>query len=139
MVFPAKRQNTMHRQKSKRTLKSLRLGAVHFLFNIVLALSAIGITTAGLIIGSKPLMWTGTAAIILFLFSGIVFFLSSQSWHCPLCMGKLWAKSGCRKHRNARRAFGTSYRLRIALRVIACESYRCPYCGEPFSTRKTRK
>ncbi len=129
----------MHRQHSNRTLKSLRYGAVHFLLNLCLVFISAALLIAGFAIHQDILLWSGAGIGVLTIISVITFFILSLSWHCPLCMGKIWVRSGCRRHRNAKSAWGISYRLHIALAVLFSKSYRCPYCGEPFSTSKTRR
>lgn len=129
----------MHRQHSSHTLRSLHLGAIHFVLNALLIVAAISLLTAGIIIGDNNWLWIGTSVLAVWIISAFVFFLCSLSWHCPLCMGKVWVRTGCRRHRNLRPALGISYRLGIALCVLFKSRYRCPYCGEPFSTRKAHK
>lgn len=129
----------MHRQQSTRTLKSLKLGAVHYLFNVCLTLVTTVMFVAWFILNDQMLLrWSG-AAFVFLLLSGLVFFLKNMSWQCPLCMGKLWVRSGCRRHRNAKPLLGISYRTGVAISILFSKSYRCLYCGEAFSTRKARR
>ena len=109
------------------------------MLNACLALTSIGFLVAGIILDQKNLLCFGSVSAALAIVSAFVFFILSLSWHCPLCLGKLWVRTGCRRHRKAKRALGISYRLRIALAVLFSKSYRCPYCGEPFSCRKAHK
>lgn len=129
----------MHRQQSTHTLRSLRHAAVHFIVNVLTALAAAGLLAAGAMTGDKGLLWSGVAAAAFFAVSTVVFFLATQSWRCPLCLGKLWVRTGCSRHRKVKPALGASYRLGIALSVVFRTYYRCPYCGEPFSSRKAHR
>lgn len=129
----------MHRQQSIESLRSLKLGACHFMFNILMAIVGLACVIAGLIVQENEWLWTGAAITAIWLLSIALFFIMSYSWTCPLCMGRLWVRTGCRRHRKAHQALGVSYRLGIATAVVFRRAYRCPYCGEPFSTTKTRK
>ena len=129
----------MHRQQSTQSLRSLKLGACHFLLNIILALVGSGFLAAGLIVTIKDWIWTGSALMAIWVLSVFLFFILNYTWTCPLCMGRLLVKTGCRRHRKAVQALGVSYRLGIASSVILGKAYRCPYCGEPFSSTKARK
>ncbi len=129
----------MHPQQSTKSLRSLRISALHFLLNVVLAFVACGYVVAGLILDTKEWVWTGSIVFAAWVVSALLFFMMSYSWKCPLCMGRLWVKTGCRRHRNAVRSLGISYRLGVALSALVGKQYRCPYCGEPFSTTKTRR
>lgn len=120
-------------------LRSLRYAACHFLFNILLFCAGIGLLAAGLITSVVDWQWIGASILLAWALSCAVFFLYSLTWHCPLCMGKLWVNTGCRRHRNASSTLGISYRLHIALSVLFKKQYRCTYCGEPFSTRKAHR
>jgi len=129
----------MHRQQSTESLRTLKLGACHFLLNIILALVGCGFLAAGLIVQVNQWIWTGSALMAFWMLSLLLFFILSYSWTCPLCMGRLWVKTGCRRHRKAVQALGVSYRLGVATSVLTGKHYRCPYCGEPFSSTKARK
>ena len=129
----------MHRQHSKRTVKSLHLGALHFLINSCLVAISTGCVISGFVLNNDDLLMFAAASGITTIVSIVVFFIAHIGWQCPLCMGKIWAGSRCRRHRNAKKALGISYRLHIAKAVLFSKSYRCPYCGEPFSTRRTRR
>lgn len=129
----------MHLQQSSHTLNNLRLGACHFLLNLALFSIAIGLITFGFMTDEKTWIWYGTTTILLWVISCIVFFLLSLTWYCPLCMGKIWVKTGARRHRKAQATMGLSYRTHVALCVVFKKQYRCTYCGESFSTRKARR
>lgn len=129
----------MHRQQSVQSLRSLRLGAYHFLLNILLAIAGCGLIAAGLIAGVNEWIWSGSAIMAIWAVSVFAFFILSYSWKCPLCLGRLWVKTGCRRHRKAVQSLGISYRLGVATSALKGKAYRCPYCGEPFSTTKARR
>ena len=98
----------MHRQQSPQSLRSLRLGACHFLLNIILAMAGLVFVGAGLIIHNKDWIWTGAAIMTVWVVSIFLFFILSYSWKCPLCMGRLWVNTGCRRHQKAVQPLGVS-------------------------------
>lgn len=55
--------------------------------------------------------------------------LTAAMNRCPLCQNPPLAAKACRKHRHAIMIFG-SYRMTVALSVLARNHFRCPYCGE---------
>ncbi|BDS06250.1 hypothetical protein NT6N_12900 [Oceaniferula spumae] len=127
----------MHRQSSTHSLRALKSASYHFLFNILLAISGIVIIGCGLVIQEKLWVTIGASCLLFTGLSIAVFFLRCYSWRCPLCIGRVWVKSGCRRHRKAVKAMGISYRLGVATAVIRHKPYRCPYCGEPFSSTQS--
>jgi len=129
----------MHRQKSPESLRALRLGAFHFFLNGLLMLAGLGYTLAGVIIQQKDWIFGGLSILALWTVSVLFFFIINSTWKCPLCLGKLWVNTGCRRHRKAVQSLGISYRLGVAISIAIGKSYRCPYCGEPFSTTKSRR
>lgn len=129
----------MHRQKSKRSLRQLKLIAMCYFVTLAAAACAICFVAAGLLQDNRQILWIGAGAFALFLLFVIIFFFQSLCWQCPLCMGRLWLKSGARRHRNTKKAFGISYRLELAISIIFKSKYRCLYCGESFSTQQTRE
>ena len=129
----------MHRQQSTHSLRSLKLGACQFVFNILLVITGGVFTAVGLIGHVDKWLWTGAIIMALWVVSVFLFFVLSYSWKCPLCLGKIWVNTGCRRHQKAKQALGVSYRLAVASSVLRRKPYRCPYCGESFSTTKTRK
>lgn len=129
----------MHRQQSTHTLHTLRFAAFHFLFNVLLFLTTLTCFTTGLIIDEKNYLWISVALLAFWILSVGLFFVLNLGWCCPLCLGRIWMKTGARRHRKVKPALGISYRLGIATSVMFKPSYRCPYCGEPFSSRKAHR
>ena len=129
----------MHRQSSTRALKLLRFGALHFLFNFLLLPTAVVLMMIWLVLGNREWLLIGSITVAVLILSVIMFFLIHRMWQCPLCMGRIWIRQGCRRHQKAVTAFGMSCRLGVALSVVKKQSYRCPYCGDPFSSHKTAR
>lgn len=131
--------SAMHRHHSVHTLKSLHRAAYHFLANIVLALAGVGMLGYGVYLHDHFWAVLGACTLGLWLLSTGLFFIQRSSLRCPLCLVPVWAGKKCQKHRKAKPALGISYRLGVAVAVIFRGHYRCPYCGEPFSSREVRK
>ena len=129
----------MHKQRSLKALRALNIGAYHFVFNILLAIGAIGYFLYSAVLYDERGIMIGGGLAVLWLLSALIFFLKGASLRCSLCMNPVWAGRKCQKHSKAKPALGVSYRLGIALSVIFKGCYRCPYCGESFSARKSRK
>ena len=129
----------MHQQSSKKKLSQLRFRAFLFFTNTWLFSASVILTTYGVFTSSKAYIEVGCAQLILTICLGLLYFIISSSWKCPLCSGAVWTKSKCSKNPKAKKALGLSYRLNIASRVIFKLPYRCPYCGEKFSSRQTRR
>lgn len=129
----------MHHQRSPRVVRNLNLGAYHFMFNILLAIGSVGyFIYSAVMYDQRGMMMSGGGAAV-WLFSAMIFFLKRASMKCSLCMSPVWGARKCQKHSKVKPALGISYRLGIATSIIFKGYYRCPYCGEPFSARKSRK
>lgn len=109
------------------------------MFNVLLGLSVPGVLGYGFY--ADRLIWTrvGAAMIVVWILSLLVFFIKRTSVRCPLCMVPLWANQKCQRNSKVKPVLGVSYRLGVANSVIFRGHYRCPYCGEPFSARESRK
>ena len=66
------------------------------------------------------------ATVIVLLLQTIV----SAHTSCPLCMTPMLGNKSCNKHSKAKRTLG-SYKFTVAIAVLFCHSFRCPYCNEP--------
>ena len=128
-----------HPQRSPKALFLLRFGAFHFVVNLVLALLSAGFLLFSFIVQSDIFFVLGITLVFLWIISFLVFLLLNHSWSCPICLGRLWLRTGCRRHHKATHYLGVSYRLGIAASAIMSKQYRCPYCGESFSTTKVLK
>lgn len=124
----------VHRQFAHSTLWSLRFGALHFIANIFIAIFGMAWLCTGLLFQAEGKMSTGFTAIVVWLISILLFKAFSASCSCPICLSRIWTNTGCRKHRKAKRFLGMSYRLGMALKILTLQPYRCPYCGEHFSS-----
>ena len=129
----------MHRHRSDRALRAVITSAWHYLFNVTLVSAGLVSIVVGIVLEDKPVVSAGAIAIGVGFLSIILFFIKYSSMRCPLCMGPMWGKQKCRKSKNAKRAFGVSYRLYMASSIVFKGHYRCMYCGEPFNARESRE
>ena len=128
----------MHQQRSKSTLNGLQLRAYLFLISITFITTSLLLLVVYLIILSELLIVYTTILFTIGISSAALSVILSFSWKCPLCIGAVWKKMACRRNKNAIKALGISYRLGVALAVVFRRPYRCPYCGEKFSSVKVR-
>ena len=128
----------MHRQSSKSTLFKLRVRALLFLNNVALAIVTIASLVFWLLQSSELTLKICLVTSCLLIAHLLLFLILSHSWKCPLCMTAIWQKKRCGRNKNAHKAFGISYRLGVAIAVVLGRPYRCPYCGETFSSTKIR-
>lgn len=129
----------MHQQRSKSTLRDLRFRAILFLTNLSALVTAVALLATSLFLDRDDLLKVGFAFFILYLLSFLLFTVLSFNWKCPLCVGAVWKNTTCRRNKNAVKFLGISYRLGVAVSALTGQPYRCPYCGEKFSTTKTRR
>jgi len=127
----------MHHQRSTYSLRLLRRGAYHFLFNLVLGIAALSAVAYSTFYNNESWLYTSLGLLGFWILSLIVFYVKGSALRCSLCMAPLWSSRKCQKHKNAKKALG-SYRLPVATSVLFKGHYRCPYCGEPFSAKKIK-
>lgn len=126
----------MHRFPSAAAIRRIRLSALLLVLKCLLVPVAAVLLVDGIVMHRIPLVHLGlglaTTAVILQLLQVL---LAARTF-CPLCRTPVLAKKYCRKHRSAKKLFG-SYRLRVGTAVLLTGKFRCPYCGEP-STLEVR-
>jgi len=128
----------MHHQRSAYSLRQLRRGAYHFLLNVVLGITGICAVGYSVYHNNEAWLYMSLGLLAFWLFSLLTFFIKGSNLRCSLCMSPLWLSRKCQRPKNVKPAFGISYRLGLALGVVFKGRYRCPYCGEPFSSKKAR-
>jgi hypothetical protein len=124
----------MHRQFSQSTIWSLRLGSLHFIANIFAIILGMALLFMGTIASSDIYTLTGFVSLAAGILSILLFKICSSAVTCPICVSRIWANTGCRKHKKSKKSLGLSYRLNIALKILTRQPYRCPYCAERFSS-----
>lgn len=126
----------MHRPRTPRVARALKLGALLYLVFLLSAITTLGLFAYGMFHDDRQLLIVGLAIFgATFLLFGMYRGFASSA-HCPLCRGPVLSGSGAQRNRNAKRTFG-SYRLRVARNIIFTNSFKCPYCNE--STKCTPK
>lgn len=125
----------MHYQRSVKAQRALKIGACHFLFNILLAITALGGVVYGAYTIDQQTVYIGVALSVAWILSVVLFFAKGGGLKCSLCMNPVWGGKKCQKHSKVKPALGLSYRLGTACSIAFKGKYRCPYCGEPFSVQ----
>ena len=69
--------------------------------------------------------------------TGFIAFFKRRAAHCPLCKGTPLINSGARAHSRATRIPPFNRGVSATLSVIACQNFRCMYCGSDFDLLKT--
>ena len=121
--------SVMHRPRSQRSARAMRLGAGMLLFAVPVALLTVLVLGIAVYfrepqIAMVGLGLAGFTAVLL-----IAYRIFSASAHCPLCRAPVIGGSGAQRNRHSRRLFG-SYRLRVASGIIVRNRFVCPYCNE---------
>lgn len=129
----------MHLQRSAKEVRTLTASACHFLFNVSLGSAVVVLLSYGFYRDDHTSMIWAASLLGLWFLSTAVFFARRLVLRCALCSVPLWSGQKCQKHKKAKPALGVSYRLGVASGVVFKGRYRCPYCGEPFSARKSRR
>jgi len=125
----------MHKFRSKRSVRRLKMGGLAFILFILCILSLPYFLwkavdereTASLI----PLF----AAIGITVFMGIYFRVIAANVRCPLCHGTLLVPRKTGSNRKVTRTFG-SYRMTVILTSLFQNRLRCTYCGEPVACKE---
>ena len=63
--------------------------------------------------------------------------ITSSRTGCPLCMTPILGNKSCNKHARAKRMLG-SHKLAVAIAILFCQSFRCPYCNEHATLQSHR-
>ena len=128
----------MHHLRHRGMARALKLGSLSYGIAFTAALSFLGTLAYTLLQKDER------AVPLLAIFAGvaIVFGISSMFFgsraRCQLCQTTLVLPHKCTKHQNARKLLG-SYRLRMTASIIFSDRFKCPYCGENFSTTVSEK
>jgi uncharacterized CHY-type Zn-finger protein len=124
----------MHRQFSQSTIWSLRLGSLHFIANICAISLGMALLIMGVATRSDIYTLSGFITLAVGVLSILLFKICSSAMTCPVCVSRIWANTGCRKHKKSKKALKISYRLNVAFKILTLQPYRCPYCAERFSS-----
>lgn len=76
------------------------------------------------------------AGLVMFGLCRLIAFGLSRSLSCQLCHGPVLHEKRCRKHSEAQKIPGFSYRASTVLIALTTGGFRCMYCGTPYRLRK---
>jgi hypothetical protein len=108
------------------------LGALLLAVSTMATAAFLVVTVVMLMQGDRAL---GYAAIGLFSFATVTrvwALFNNHNLHCPLCHGTVLREGRCRKHAEAARIPGLTYRATVVLSALFTGHFRCMYCGTPF-------
>lgn len=115
---------------------SIIYGSCLLLLAFVCFMGFVWFTGTLLISGDRS---SGIVALSLFAgfgLSRLLAFLNNRQLSCTLCHGTILHEKRCRKHADATRIPGLSYRAATATSVVCTGSFRCMYCGTPYRLKK---
>ena len=124
----------MHYVKSSARANAFRRASIILIFAALSIVIAVGAIVNTLIQKTEESLWLLGISIISALAFSILALIVSGTCRCQLCQASTMRSLKCTHHKNAQKLAG-SYRLRIAVSVLAKGSYRCSYCGEAFSLK----
>ena len=88
-----------------------------------------------LLTGDRTHGFFALGSLAVFLLARVGAFLNNRYLMCTLCHGPLLHEKSCRKHAEATRIPGLSYRASTVVRVLCTGGYRCMYCGSSYRLR----
>jgi len=119
----------MHRLRSITTVYRFRLLALMLCGKYVpFAIASVFLIHA-LIDSDQSLATSGAALMGLTVLMTVWQWLLAERTGCPLCLAPVLARKKCATHRHAKTLLG-SHRLPVALDILFCSRFRCPYCHE---------
>ena len=128
----------MHRFHSKRSLWRLRTNCLLILLFPWLFIGLFSSLGWGLVHDDRSLILGSLGFIGAIALVAILISILALAIRCPLCHAQFLRRSGCTVSAKARRTLG-SFRLHVAHNALFKGHYRCPYCGEPCDSTKTRR
>ena len=90
------------------------------------------------------LIWSGERAhgfwaiglFAFFLVARLMATVISHQLHCPLCHGTVMHERSCRKHAEAVKLPGLTYRATMVVQALFTFHFSCMYCGTPYRLKK---
>jgi hypothetical protein len=123
-----------------RSLPSSRPFQVAVFFSALHFLGLIATVTALVLIFREPSQLAMKVMLCGLMFSIILWviaFFKRRAAYCPLCKGTPLFNSGALPHSKAWRLFPLNHGVTATLSIIACQRFRCMYCGSDFDLLKT--
>ncbi len=107
--------------------------ALHFL-GLVTAITALVLFFRN---PSQLAMKVMLCGLMLSIIMWVIAFFKRRAAYCPLCKGTPLINSGALPHSRAWRLFPLNHGVTATLSIIACQRFRCMYCGSDFDLLKT--
>ena len=111
-------------------------GASLLFFAFACFIGFVGFTALLLLTGERFHGIVALALLAGFVLCRLLAFLNNRNLQCTLCLGTLLHEKRCRKHAEASRIPGLSYRAATVIRILFTGGFKCMYCGTPFRLRK---
>lgn len=127
------------RSPRARSLPSARPFRVAVAYSMLFFLGVIASVTAAVYVVSQPTPFAVRILVGAMIFSALSWLISyfkRRSTRCPLCRGTPLLNSGARTHQRAWRLFPLNHGTTATLSILACQKFRCMYCGSDFDLLK---
>jgi hypothetical protein len=129
---PARQRRSRYHPRSSAVILGSLLLCLAFVCFLAFAWSAAGL----LLTGDRSRGWLSLAFLAGFGLARLLAFLNNRHLACTLCHGTLLHEKRCRKHPDATRIPGLSYRAATVLKTLCTGTFSCMYCGTPFRLKK---
>ena len=112
-----------------RAPKQLILVALVHVIRGLNAATILGFLVATFLLKEPQLLIGAVIATACLILVGGIHLAEAPKMRCPVCTTAIFAPTGCRKHKTARRILG-SYRLHSAAEILTSRLFHCHHCGE---------
>lgn len=139
-ISPAKNEPVVP-QKVRRTRMysspvRLVLGSLLLMVAFVAFLGFVWCAGKLLLNGDRTDGYLALGLLALFGSCRLLAFLNNEKLQCSLCHGTVLHEKRCRKHADAVRIPGLSYRAATVASVLCTAGFRCMYCGTTYRLKK---
>lgn len=127
----------VQRARSLPTAKPFRIAVF---FSALFFLGLIASITAGYCVIRDPNQFSVRVLVAAMGFSVVAWlisFIKRRSTFCPLCKGTPLLNSGARAHQKAWRLYPLNHGTTATLSILACQKFRCMYCGSDYDLLKS--
>lgn len=136
---PARRSHRSRRARPYHRPVSFLYGAFLLAIAFVSFTGFLYSTTRLIMEGDRILGFWSLGLLTVFGLTRLLAFLHNRHLCCPLCHGPVLHEKRCRKHVEAHRAPGLSYRATAALQALQAlitGTFRCMYCATDYRLKK---
>lgn len=123
------------RVQRARSLPTARPFRMAVFFTALFFLGLIASITAAVCVVREPSQFSVRVLVGAMGFSVVMWlisFIKRRSTFCPLCKGTPLLNSGARAHQKAWRIFPLNHGMTATLSILACQKFRCMYCGSDY-------